>query len=1318
MTPEPTGREVRMEAYASGSGTIYLAAGNQNIAGRDLHLHYWDGTHRVDRVQPGQAAGDECPYPGMSAFGVEQSRWYFGRDALRARLTAGLDDCLREGGALAVVADSGAGKSSLLRAGLAPDLARGALPGSRHWPCLILTPTAQPVAALTTHLAGLTGVEPEVVRRELVHEPDALAVRLSASLAERRADRLVVVVDQAEELFTLVTDETERTRFTDALDRLARAQGPALVVYGLRADFYGHALRYRPLRQALERRQVAVGPMDRTELREAIVFPARSVGLELEEGLVELLLTDLGATTGTREGYEAGRLPHLAHALRLTWQQRQGSTMTVERYTAIGGIHEAVARSAEAAFQALDPLARTAAEVMLRRLVRIGEKGDDDTRRTVPTARLTQGLERRAAEAVLAGFTERRLLTRLRDVRQPDTQWQDTVTLTHEALLRAWPRLHGWLHTGRAASLLRQQIEDDAAAWASDRDRAHLYRGSRLAKARAWAAGPGHDGLGPPVSDFLDASVRLARRTAVLLRGAVAVVVVSALLAVGGALVAQSQSRRADQERAAAEAQRLPAVARTLRAKAESLRDSDPRRSLRLGLAAQRVAPTTEGRQGLVTMLQQTRFDGASADAALGPVDGLATFFQSGTLLVTAAPRAGSVTLWDTVDPLRPRRLATLTGLRDKASAVSLSPDGRRLAVVTEGDGRAPVHELSLWDLTDRAHPLRLPFRAGVEQVADCAFSPDGRTLAVVAGGGDGTLTLWDIGDPASPRRLSAPTAATDAGTVRFSADGRTLVTAAGLATASPSFGPDSIAHFSGWQLWDVRDARRPRAVFHERGFTEGTLAVSTTSPVLAVGSGHKLALWDFGDPASPRRTAVLQHPTRVAKAAFRPDGRRVVTLSDGQRTQLWDVTDPARPVGPSRLSGPGKPVAFAFSGDHVVMADESGSLSRWRVALRSGLRRGAALPSGDVSLSSVAFSPDGRRLAAGGFGGDVHLWDTTDPARPRALPPLRSTSGQPVETVAFNRDGTALAAGTIADADSARGEIVLWDVSDTDRPRRRAVLATPTGVTSLAFNPRTATLAASGTTNMFGSTWVALWDTSTTVPRRSYLEESLNRLLDETDDPAPVVPRHLIAATPTVFSPDGRLLALSGSLWNVTDPAAPVRVRQAERPPGDHRSTPSALLGMAQADFSPDGRRLAAESVREDGVDLWPVGPVIGTDPVGSVPARKPVRVVHHPAGHLLATAEEHGAVQLWDIFDPARPALAATLEDPVVDARFAPDGRTLALIPEAGDTVGLWHLGDLPRTLADVTGLACRIVGAGLSEDAWKKDVPGVPYQDTCAG
>jgi hypothetical protein len=471
-TPEsspPSGEETRLEAGASDQARIYQAGRDQHIAERDLHLHYEDnGVRRARRTAP-DAPAMECPYPGLAAFGEEQARWFFGRDAVVADLLVRLDDRLRSGGALAVVAPSGAGKSSLLHAGLLPALARGALPaaGSAHWPRLLLTLTAHPLTALATYLAKATGAAAQEVLAAVTADPPDCAARLR-TMAEadgREGARLVVVVDQLEELFTLCTSEQERRDFLDVLTALAQigpdGAGPTgLVVYGLRSDFYTPCANYPQLRTVLQDGQLVVGPMTQSELREAILFPARAADLEIEPGLVEVLLRDLGASTDggsispPPQGYEAGRLPLLAHALRATWQQRHGHTLTVDGYQATGGIRHAVATTAERLFTTLDPAEEQTARALFLRLVKIGDSVEDTRRRMPHTDLLDTGKDSSATADVIDAYTRGRLLTR----------HKDTVEITHEALLHAWPRLRHWIDADRAGHLVHQDLEEAATA--------------------------------------------------------------------------------------------------------------------------------------------------------------------------------------------------------------------------------------------------------------------------------------------------------------------------------------------------------------------------------------------------------------------------------------------------------------------------------------------------------------------------------------------------------------------------------------------------------------------------------------------------------------------------------------------------------------------------------------------------------------------------------------------------------------------------------------------------------------------------------------
>ena len=346
--------------------------------------------------------------------------------------------------------------------------------------------------------------------------------------------RFVVVIDQLEEIFTLCESEAERSEFIDEIGTLAADAGPgsALVVLGMRADFYARATAYRLLRQSMQSRQVVVGAMSAAEVRQAIVRPARAVGLTLEAGLTERLLRDLGvdegasadgsagespdadgAQDGSRSaggGYEPGRLPLLAHALRATWQYRDGNRLTVAGYAATGGIAGAIARTAEDVYARLDEPGQAATRQVFLGLVRVGEATGDgdataDTRRRVAAdSLLGRAADPAAARAALDAFTAARLLT----------SGGQAVEITHEALLRRWPRLREWIDEDRSGLLVRQELEDAAATWAREgRDAAGLYGGVRLASAQGWATDPGHlRELTQAGREFLTASERRRRR--------------------------------------------------------------------------------------------------------------------------------------------------------------------------------------------------------------------------------------------------------------------------------------------------------------------------------------------------------------------------------------------------------------------------------------------------------------------------------------------------------------------------------------------------------------------------------------------------------------------------------------------------------------------------------------------------------------------------------------------------------------------------------------------------------------------------------------
>ncbi len=489
-----------------------------------------------------------CPYPGLAAFGPDQARWFFGRDQITAHLISQLDDRLAGGGLLAVVASSGAGKSSLLAAGLAPALARGKLPGSQAWPVVIITPGAHPLEALAVQVAERTGADP-VAAAVAAGDPGQFAAFLTGAVVAHGGQQgqtsssaqVVLIVDQFEETFTECRQEAERQAFIAALCTAAH-RAAALVVLGVRADFYGLCLGYPALLTALQS-PVALEPMSADQLRAVITRPAETEGLNLEPGLVELLLRDLGVAEdadASVAGYDPGALSLLAHALRATWQQRDGQMLTVVGYRRTGGIGQVLATTAERAYNSLGPAEQQIARQVLVRLVNVTDQsGSRDTRRRLSRTRLVEALppprSAQAVETVLEVFGRARLLTF-------DTT---SVEITHETLLRTWPRLRQWIDTDRVGNLIRQELDEAAAVWERDRrDAAGLYRGSRLETARSWATYNAHEGdLSRAASAFLAASTQQERRAARLRRAALVMLSVLALVASVAAVVALQQKR-------------------------------------------------------------------------------------------------------------------------------------------------------------------------------------------------------------------------------------------------------------------------------------------------------------------------------------------------------------------------------------------------------------------------------------------------------------------------------------------------------------------------------------------------------------------------------------------------------------------------------------------------------------------------------------------------------------------------------------------------------------------------------------------------------
>ncbi|MFC9298896.1 helix-turn-helix domain-containing protein [Streptomyces sp. NPDC057011] len=1134
-----------------------------------------------------------CPYRGLSAFTAQDARWFFGRERATAELVERVFE--RTGrGPLMVVAPSGAGKSSLLNAGLVPALRRpGGFPmaGADTWPVVRFTPTAHPLEELLDRTAKVLGSDPGIGAREIRERPRVLleAVR---RLSDAEGDgepgtqcppaRVVLIVDQFEELFTLCPDEDERRAFVRVLSALAGSfpadtgpELPAVVVLGVRADFSGSCLELPELASVFTEGLFVLPPMSVAELRESITRPAELAGLALEPGLVPLLLRDAGAPSGA--------LPLVSHALLTTWRRRSGATLTVAGYEHTGGIQGAIAHTAEEVFGRLYPAEQRTIRRILVRLVHVAEGTGATRRRMGRAALIEQSADAERAAAALDAFVRARLVT-------VDS---DTVEITHEALLHAWPRLRGWIREDRAGLLIHQQLSHAAAEWEREgRDPSALYRGTRLETARSWAEQAWADGrqggrsrLGPLEEAFLrasrageDARAGQARRQVRLRQGMLATLVVLLVLAVGAGGLAY-------QQRAGALGQERVARSRALALQSAALAAGRPEASMLLAGEAYRTAPTTEARGALLSTQAQpflARLGGhggpvnavafAPDDATLATAgsDGtvalrrvadrrtLATFTLAGRVravafspdgrLLAAASTDGPARLWDTVGR---RTAGVLPASTAGARAVAFAPDGRVLAVA------APDGTIGLWEAGGEHRAVgALAGHAG--RVNALAYAPDGRTL--VSAGADRTVRLWD---PVEARQLAVLEGHTDEVLgAAFAPDGRTVATggvdrtvrlwdvAAGRAVATltghsddvngVAYTPDGTTVVSAGgdgttRLWDVRGGRLTATLAGHTDYVLG-VAVDSAGAVLATaGFDQSVVLWDL------RGAVLTSRPfTEVWHAAYSPDGRLLATAEADHVVRLWDVAG-RRAV--AAFAGHGETVftvAFAPDGRLLASAGSDGTIRLWDVAARGPA---AVLTGQGGTVFSVAFSPDGRTLASAGSDGTVRLWDV---AARRQLAVLTGHTDF-ANDVAFSPDGRTLASG--GDDLTVR----LWDVAGR---RPLAALTGHTGaVRGVAFNPDGRTLASSGNDGT-----VRLWDARLHRPEAS-------------------LAGHTGSARGIAFSPDGRTLASSGNdrtvrLWDVP----------ARRPVAALSGHANAVWSVA---FAPDGRTVASSST--DGtVRLW----------------------------------------------------------------------------------------------------------------------------------
>lgn len=1193
----------------------------------------WDAqTARLRRSLGQPAPASEyiaCPYPGFAPFQQADAGRFFGRDKQVHELVSRIEEARM----LCVIGPSGSGKSSLVQAGVLPWLERVS---SVCPPCVVrqMRPDADPMRQLA---------------QALDCDPATPSDAVAALLSHRAGSRLVLFIDQLEELFALAPS-AERAAFVAAL-RALRDDGRCRIIAALRADFFG-SLMDSELWPDVEYGRCEVIPLRGAALRDAIVKPACHVGVFIEGALVERLLADTAA--------EPGALPLLQATLRELWEaleHRPGGTsspryLTLADYDALGEgrttIATALARRADDALASLSPMRRRIARRVLMNLISFGE-GRMHTRRQRSLDALRIGEIEAEIEAeidaTLAVLIERRLVTAGSGPHGP------TIDLAHEALITAWPTLRSWIETGRADEERRRALAAKVSEWTEATERgfpgAKLLDAIELLDAERWIV---HDaervGMIPGLDRLVERSraeleaIRVQRDQARRLLATNYQDLGRRLLLDGHPMRAlpylhaarEIAGARGEQEAPRSLAMLFAEAARVLPIAMRAHRD----RIERATFSPDGACVVTAGRDGIALVWDATtgrlvgtplRHDAPVLDAQFSP---------DGARLVTACADGG-VRVWQ-LGPGAHGPGMQVVWLLDHAAKVhlaSFSNDGRTI-LAAGWDHRARV-----WDAATGL-PVSPPISHG-GKITCARFSPDGRRIAIA-----GAQRAVQICDAISGARVFALDHADIVRDAMFSRDGSCIITASADRTARiwdalsgtlrlsiEHAGSVSRAELSpdgrrilttcdaSAQIWDAASgepvspaichcARISDAAFSGDGTYVATASLDRTVRLSDAGSGHPLGL-------------PFEHAREVLQAAIDRTGHRIVTTTADGTARVWDTTTArttAIPLQHARRFVAS--VAFDRSGAHLVTAGGDGTARLWHAttgaALRGELRH--------KNISAASFAPDGAHVATVG-GATAILWST---ATGRAIHVFEHA--RPISTAAFSPDGLRIATA------GRDGALKIWD---TGTGELLVTHAHHDPVTGAWFSPDGRWLAsacADGHARLWrGEDMLQVGGTARCLP-------------------------HDGTVTHAAFDRDSRRIATASRdhtarIWDVAS-GAPCT------PPLWHADEVRRVM------FRPDGAQILTTSGST--AQVW--------DASSGRPALDPLehrRRVHaarfSPDGALIATASEDGTAWLWDASSGRPVSSSLTHGSRVNDLAFSPGGRELAIA--SGDPIArVWRL------------------------------------------
>lgn len=1076
----------------------------------------------ANREESSLIVGDRCPYRGLQVFNETDAQIYFGRAADIQRLV----EKLKGTRFLAIVGASGSGKSSLARAGLIPRLR--SMPDAEAWQVFpVFSPGSTPLETLVLRFAELPGANPSGLLELLRGSDGALHAAVSAYLDSSQRHTgvrsVLLLVDQLEQVFTLCKKESDRSQFlANLLYAGSVPGGRCFVVSTIRADFYNRFGAYPEFAGAVAAQQFLVGNMQYEGLIEAIKQPAKLSGLEFEGGLIETIADDVMG--------QPGALPLLQHALLELWQRRKDGRLTLEAYIDTGRVQGAIAKRADAIYELFSDKEKTVMQRIMLRLAQPGE-GTEDTKRPAALDELITAQEDQSTvEHVVNQLTdqEHRLLT------SSDRLGTRIIEISHEALIRGWETLRGWLDEDREGRRLLRRLSDDAREWKVQTelgcaDEGLLYRGVRLDRVIEWRKHHESE-LNPLEREFTDESVKLKERLAHEQQAQQ-----EQQLAQARKLM-QIAQEQAQFERRARIRQRSLSIGlavlsiittalavyiyrqyeawRSAELAAQALRISNSDQILGMLLAQEAVSisPTSQAEVALRDTVIRSYLIKGVLKGHVGPVNTVAISPDGGYLLT--ASDDGKMFLWDVAKAERVSALQVTAGF---VTSAAFSPGDPHVVLTTSQTGQNRTAQIWTSSSLDNWQRWDLPSEDG--PISAAAFIPGGNELLVIKKERESLQILqwWNTVTRTKLRQLSIAVARVLS--VRVSRNGTLSLTTHEDGTA---------------RVWDQNGRVKWEVSGHEGGINSGAFTADATELVTA--SDDKTArVWDTSDWHLILK--LTGHTAPVRDAEFDPDGRLLVTASEDGTARVWD-----RRTGTAIWNLVGHSLSvnnavFSPGGQQLATASDDNTVRIWDLSGREIL----AVPAHSRAVTDVVFRSDGQQFVTTSRDRTAQVWDSSSR---RVVYRLPATGA--LLSAAFSPDGTVLVTA------SYDGTFKVWDLRSGTNT---ITLKHDGAVNSVAFShdgKRLVTASDDQTARVWDAVnWTPLW----------------------------TFERHHAAVNGATFSPDDRLLVTVSS-----DKTADVWDLATQQLVKEWSGHEAAVLS---ASFSFDGRRLVTAS-SDKTVRVW----------------------------------------------------------------------------------------------------------------------------------